>query len=103
IEEIVGEISYEYDDNYLFFSKMDINNYIFEGKTSFVDFYRIANIEENTLFEENKGEAETIAGFILEINETFPKIGDVIKFENYTFTIEAVDLRRIIQIKFSRK
>jgi len=103
IEEIVGEISDEYDDDDLFFSKMDENNYIFEGKTSLVDFYRIANIEENTLFEENKGEAETIAGFILEINETFPKIGDVIKFENYTFTIEAVDLRRIIQIKFSRK
>ncbi len=103
IEEIVGEISDEYDDDDLFFSKMDENNYIFEGKTSLVDFYRIANIEDDSLFEENKGEAETIAGFILEINGTFPKIGDVIKFENYSFTIEAVDLRRIIQVKFSRK
>lgn len=103
IEEIVGEISDEYDDDDLFFSKMDENNYIFEGKTSLVDFYRIAKIEDTDIFEENKGESETIAGFILEISGGFPKKNEVIYFENYTFTIEAVDLKRIIQVKFSRK
>lgn len=103
IEEIVGEISDEYDDDDLFFSKMDENNYIFEGKTSLVDFYRIAKIEDTEIFEDNKGESETIAGFILEISGGFPKKNEVIYFENYTFTIEAVDLKRIIQVKFSRK
>jgi len=103
IEEIVGEISDEYDDDDLFFSKMDEDNYVFEGKTSLVDFYRIAKIEDASLFEDHKGESETIAGFILEISGGFPKLGEKIKFENYTFTIEAVDLKRIIQVKFSRE
>src|SRR5699024_8263793 len=90
IEEIVGEISDEYDDDDLFFSKMDEDNYIFEGKTSLVDFYRIAKIENTDIFEENKGDSETIAGFILEISGGFPKKNEIIGFENYTFTIEAV-------------
>lgn len=102
IEEIVGEISDEYDDDELFFSKMDEDNYVFEGKTSLVDFYRIANIEDAESFEANKGESETIAGFILEISGSFPKKGDKIYFENYIFTIEVLDLKRIIQVKFSR-
>lgn len=102
IEEIVGEISDEYDDDELFFSKMDEDNYVFEGKTSLVDFYRIAKIDDTSVFESNKGESETIAGFILEISGGFPKKGEKIYFENYIFTIEVLDLKRIIQVKFSR-
>ncbi|HLS30495.1 MAG TPA: gliding motility-associated protein GldE [Flavobacteriaceae bacterium] len=102
IEEIVGEISDEYDDDELFFSKMDEDNYVLEGKTSLVDFYRIAQIDDTELFEANKGESETVAGFILEISGEFPKKGEKIYFENYIFTVEVVDLKRIIQVKFSR-
>ena len=68
IEEIVGEISDEYDDDDLTYTKIDHNNYSFEGKTVLKDIYRIVGIEEDIeLFETHKGEAETIAGFVLEI------------------------------------
>lgn len=102
IEEIVGEISDEFDEDDLFYSKLDENTFVFEGKTSLVDFYRIARIEENEIFEEHKGDAESIAGFILEIFGGFPKKGEVVPFNQYSFTIEAVDLKRIIQVKFSK-
>lgn len=103
IEEIVGEISDEFDVDDVIFSKLDENTFIFDAKTQLIDFYRIAKIEEPELFEVNKGDSETIAGFILEISGNFPKRGEVIKFENYTFTVEAVDLKRIIQVKFSKE
>lgn len=101
IEEIVGDISDEFDDEDLIFSKLDDNNYVFEGKTPLKDFYRVIKLEDTTLFEENKGEAETLAGFLLEISGNFPRKNDVITFENYSFTIEAVDKKRIKQIKVS--
>ena len=98
IEEIVGDISDEFDGININFSKIDDKNYLFEGKTNLKDFYRVIDINEE-LFESSKGEAETLAGFILEILGNFPKIDQKIAFENYTFTIEAVDKKRIIQIK----
>ena len=72
LEEIVGDISDEFDDENIFYSKIDDKNFLFEGKISLKDFYRIVVVDEN-LFEENKGEAETLAGFILEISGKFPK------------------------------
>jgi gliding motility-associated protein GldE len=99
IEEIVGDISDEFDDEDLTFSKLDEKNYVFEGKTTLKDFYRIIKLEDETLFESKKGEAETIAGFVLEISGSFPKLGSKIKFENYLFAIEAIDKKRIQQIK----
>ena len=63
------------------------------------DFYRIIKLEDETIFESKKGEAETIAGFVLEISGSFPKLGSKIKFENYVFVIEALDKKRIQQIK----
>lgn len=99
IEEIVGDISDEFDDVDLIYSKLDNNNYVFEGKTALKDFYKIINLEEDTLFEEHKGEAETIAGFILEISKSFPKQGSRINFEKYVFTVEALDKKRIKRIK----
>jgi len=99
IEEIVGDISDEFDDEDLTFSKLDDKNYVFEGKTTLKDFYRIIKLEDDTIFENNKGEAETIAGFVLEISGSFPKMGSKISFETYTFTIESLDKKRIKQVK----
>ena len=98
IEEIVGDISDEFDDDSLLFSKLDNSNYIFEGKTSMKDFYKILNIDSKP-FDAFKGDSETIAGFILEISQSFPKINSKVIFENYTFTIESVDKKRIKQVK----
>ena len=98
IEEIVGDISDEFDDDSLLFSKLDNSNYIFEGKTSMKDFYKILNIDSKP-FDTFKGDSETIAGFILEISQSFPKTNSKVIFENYTFTIESVDKKRIKQVK----
>ncbi|MCP4052658.1 MAG: gliding motility-associated protein GldE [Mesoflavibacter sp.] len=99
IEEIVGDISDEFDDEDLIFSKLDDKNYVFEGKTALKDFYKIIKLEDDTVFEENKGEAETLAGFILENSGGFPKRNSKIKFENYVFTIESLDKKRIKRVK----
>jgi len=101
IEEIVGDISDEFDDEDLMFSKLDDNNYVFDGKTALKDFYKIIKLEDDTVFEENKGEAETVAGFVLEISGSFPKLNSKINFENYVFTIEAMDIKRIKLVKFT--
>ena len=98
IEEIVGDISDEFDSENLNYSQIDDKNFIFEGKINLKDFYRIIDVDEE-LFETRKGEAETLAGFILEILGNFPKKGQKINFENCRFTIEAVDKKRIKQIK----
>ncbi|MEL1239629.1 gliding motility-associated protein GldE [Flavobacterium flavipallidum] len=98
IEEIVGDISDEFDDEDINFSQIDERNFLFEGKINLKDFYRIVDVDEG-LFEERKGEAETLAGFILEISGNFPAKGQKINFENYVFTIEVVDKKRIKQIK----
>ncbi|WP_418602211.1 gliding motility-associated protein GldE [Hwangdonia sp.] len=102
IEEIVGDISDEFDDEDLLYSKLDENNYVFEGKTALKDFYKVVKVEDETLFEDNKGEAETIAGFVLEISKSFPKLNSKINFENYVFTIEALDNKRIKRIKLTK-
>ncbi|BAO75836.1 gliding motility-associated protein GldE [Winogradskyella sp. PG-2] len=101
IEEIVGDISDEYDDDDLIFTKIDNNNYSFDGKTPLKDVYRIIGLEEIEEFETRKGEAETLAGFVLEISGGFPRIGSKINFENYVFTIEALERKRIKQIKLT--
>lgn len=101
IEEIVGDISDEFDDEDIIYSKIDDSNYVFDGKTSLKDFYRIIHLEDDSVFESQKGEAETIAGFILEISGGFPKKNEVINYNQYTFTVEAIDKKRIKQIKFT--
>lgn len=99
IEEIVGDISDEFDDEDLIFSKLDDFNYVFEGKTPLKDFYRVIKIEDESTFEDNKGESETIAGFVLEIAGSFPKRGEEIVFEDYKFIVESFDKKRLKQIK----
>ena len=98
IEEIVGDISDEFDGNNVNYSKIDDKNYLFEGKINLKDFYRVTDVDED-LFEIKKGEAETLAGFILEVLGNFPKKDQKIEFENCTFNIEAVDKKRVKQIK----
>ena len=98
IEEIVGDISDEFDDENLNYSQIDERNFLFEGKINLKDFYRITGSEEDD-FETHKGDAETLAGFILEIFAALPKKGQKITFKQHIFTIEAVDNKRIKQIK----
>lgn len=98
IEEIVGDISDEFDEENINYSQIDATNFLFEGKINLKDYYRIIPVNEE-LFEIRKGEAETLAGFILEILGNFPKKGQKIPFENCLFTIEVVDKKRIKQIK----
>ena len=78
---------------------MDDKNYVFEGKTTLKDFYRIVKLDDEALFETNKGEAETIAGFVLEIAGGFPKKGETVEFKNYQFLVESLDKKRLKQIK----
>lgn len=98
IEEIVGDISDEFDDENLNFSQIDENNFLFEGKINLKDFYRIVDVDED-VFEAHKGEAETLAGFILEIIGNFPKKDQKVPFKNCIFTVETVDKKRVKQIK----
>lgn len=103
IEEIVGDISDEFDNDDLIYSKIDDFNFVFEGKTTLKDFYRIIRLDDDSEFETNKGEAETLAGFVLEISKTFPKIRSKIQFKSYTFIIESIDNKRIKQVKVCLK
>ena len=103
IEEIVGDISDEFDDNDLTYSKLDANNFVFEGKTTLRDFYNIIKPNDTSVFEEKKGEAETLAGFVLEISNSFPKINNKIHFNTYSFTVEAMSNKRIKQLKVTLK
>ena len=99
IEEIVGDISDEFDDDDLAYSKLDNHNYVFDGKIVLKDFYKVLDEIDETVFEEAKGEAETLAGFILEISGKFPKKNEILVFDAYQFKIEALDKKRIKQVK----
>ncbi len=101
IEEIVGEITDEFDDEDLIFSKLDDRNFVFEGKTPLKDFYRIIQLDDIQEFEEVKGEAESLAGFILEQIKGFPKKDETIIFGRYHFVIESFQGKRINQIKLT--
>lgn len=100
IEEIVGDISDEFDDEDVFYSKLDDKNYVFQGKILMNDFYRVLEIEGEE-FEEEKGDSDTLAGFILEIHGKIPKRNEKIYFKNYLFVIEAADSRRITSLKLT--
>jgi putative hemolysin len=99
IEEIVGDIADEFDEEELEYSKIDEKNFVVDAKVGLKDFYKIIQIEEVEAFEKAKGEAETLAGFILEIAQQLPVFGQRIVFEKIIFTIELVDKKRIKQIK----
>jgi len=99
IEEIVGEINDEFDDDSeVSFNKLDNHTYIFEGKTSLNDFCKITDTD-TSIFDEVKGESESLGGLLLEINSKLPSAGEKIPFENFLFTVVAVDLRRIKRVR----
>lgn len=102
LEEIVGEITDEFDEEEKFYTKLADNKYLFDGKTMLNDFYKVIGTED-TVFDDVKGEADTLAGLILELKGEIPLKNDTITCKNYVFTIEAVDNRRIKQIKVEIK
>jgi len=100
IEEIVGDINDEFDDDGVKFSKLDSLNFIFEGKTSINDALKILNLEFD-YFDEIKGESDSLAGLILEMEGNIPAIGEILEFNHLTFKIESVDKRRIKRVKIT--
>jgi CBS domain containing-hemolysin-like protein len=98
LEEIVGEIANEGDEETSMYRKIDERTYIFEAKILLNDFCKIVNIEEDIL-EDVKGESETLAGLILEITGEIPRKDQVIKFRNFVFRIESADKRKIKEIR----
>ena len=101
LEEIVGEINDEFDEDEMFYSKLDENNYVFEGKTLLNDVARVMEVDRK--FFENDGEdAGTLAGLLLGIRGGLPQKNEVLEFNGMTFTIESADRRRIKRVKITR-
>jgi CBS domain containing-hemolysin-like protein len=98
LEEIVGEITDESDDDLSLFRKLDETTFIFEAKISLNDFCKVVNIEED-LLDEIRGESETLAGLILEMTGEIPQKDKTIKFGDFLFRIESADKRRIKEIR----
>jgi len=99
IEEIVGEINDEFDEaSDIPYNKLDNNTFIFEGKTSLMDFCRVTGIDHSVL-DEAKGESESVGGLLLEINSKLPKSGEKIHLQNFVFTIVAVSDKRIKRVR----
>jgi gliding motility-associated protein GldE len=98
IEEIVGDITDEYDDVELIYSKLDDHTYVFEGRAPLTDMYRVLNID-GKLFEEHKGDSETLGGFVLELTGRIPKKGERVSLHNFDFTVESADNKRVRRVK----
>jgi len=98
LEEIVGEITDESDEDQMLYRKLDDRTYIFEGKTLLNDLYKILGLEDDP-FEEVRGESETLAGLILELTGEIPEKDKAIKYRNFKFMIESADRRRIKEIR----
>ena len=98
LEEIVGEINDEYDEDEKSYVRINANTFIFEGKTLLSDFYRIMKVDDD-IFEEVEGDADSIAGLLLEIKGDFPKLHEKIDYQNFTFEILEMEERRISKVK----
>ena len=98
LEEIVGEINDEFDVDDNVYSKLDEHNYIFDGKISLNDFLKIVK-QDLDFFDDVKGESDTLAGLILELEGSIPKIGTVCKIHPFIIVVESADLRRIKRLK----
>jgi gliding motility-associated protein GldE len=99
IEEIVGEISDEFDEEDIAYSKVDDNTYVFDANTSINDVSKVVDLEDPTPFTEMKKEADTLAGLIIEVSGKIPQKNEKINFLNFSFTVEASDKRRIKRVK----
>ena len=98
LEEIVGEINDEYDEDETSFVRINSNTFVFEGKTLLSDFYRLLKLDDET-FAEVVGDADTLAGLLLEIKGDFPKLHEKLDYQNFTFEILEMDERRISKVK----
>lgn len=98
IEQIVGEINDEFDDDDIDFEKIDESTYVFEGKTSLTDLIKTLDLETH-VFDEAKGESESVGGLLLELNSSMPKVGEIIRYKQFLFTIESVNEKRIKRVK----
>ena len=98
LEEIVGEINDEYDEDEKSYVRVNSNTFIFEGKTLLSDFYKILKLDD-TIFEDVEGDADTLAGLMLELKGDFPKLHEKIDFQHFTFEIVELEERRIAKVK----
>ena len=98
LEEIVGEINDEYDEEEHNYTKLDANSYIFEGKTLLNDFTQILNLPDDE-FDDIEGDADSLAGLLLEIKGDFPAVHEILKYKRYTFEVLEIDERRISKVK----
>ena len=98
IEEIVGEINDEYDEEEHTYVKFNDSTYLFEAKTLLADFYKIVKVDEE-IFESVAGEADTLAGLLLELKGEFPKLHEKLSYKNYDFEVMEMDNRRILKVK----
>lgn len=102
IEEIVGEINDEYDDEERTYVKLSDTVYVFEGKTLLTDFYKIIGIDSDD-FEEVAGDADTLAGLVLELKGEFPALHEIIRYKDFIFEVLEMDAHRIVKVKVTRK
>lgn len=98
IEEIVGDITDEFDEEELIYSKLDDRTWVFEGRAALPDVYRVLGID-GQVFEENKGDSGTLGGFILELTGRIPKKGERVDLRNFSFVIESSDDKRVRRVK----
>lgn len=98
LEEIVGEINDEYDEDTKSYSKLNFNTYLFEGKTLLSDFCKVLNVDDDE-FVDVEGDADTLAGLLLEIKGDFPSMHEKIDYKNYTFEVMEIGQRRISKVK----
>ncbi len=102
IEEIVGEINDEYDDEERTYVKLSDTVYVFEGKTLLTDFYKIIGVDSDD-FEEVAGDADTLAGLVLELKGEFPALHEIIRYKDFIFEVLEMDAHRIVKVKVTRK
>ena len=98
IEEIVGEINDEYDDDERQYVRLSADTYVFEAKILLTDFFKVMQVDDD-FFEEVEGEADTLAGLLLELKGEFPALHEVIRYKNFRFEVLEMDNRRILKIK----
>jgi putative hemolysin len=102
LEEIFGEIKDEFDDDELFYSKLDENNYVLEAKIPLNDMCKLMELDDN-VFDSVRGESDTLGGMILEITRKIPNLKQKVEYGDFTFTIESVDKRKIKRVKGDHK
>ena len=100
VEEIVGEINDEYDEEENTYTKLNYNTFVFEGKTLLTDLCRILRVEDDE-FSDIEGEADTLAGLLLELKGDFPSMHEKMDYRNYTFEVMGLDERRISRVKIT--